>query len=55
MKWGGFLVVDSPINHFHGAKLPVFIQRTPYESRPDVIGLELPIIHMMGIRTDCSW
>lgn len=43
-----------PINHFHGAKLPVLIQRTPYDKRPDVIGLELPIAHMQGIKTACS-
>lgn len=44
----------APINHFHGAKLPVLIQSTPYESSPDVIGLELPIAHIQGMSTACS-
>ena len=42
------------MNHLHGAKLPVSIKRTPYESSPEVMGLEFPIAHMMGINTDCS-
>jgi len=42
------------MNHFHGSKCPVLIQRTPYDKRPDVMGLEFPAAHITGVRTDCS-
>lgn len=42
------------MNHFQEEKLPVSIHNTPYDSRPDVIGLELPEAHIIGIKTDCS-
>lgn len=42
------------MNHFHGAKLPVSIQSTPYDNNPEVIGLAFPMDHMIGIMTACS-
>lgn len=30
------------------------MNRTPYDKRPDVIGLELPHAHMICIKTPCS-
>ena len=45
---------NSRMNHFQVAKCSVLIQSTPYESRPDVIGLELPAAHIIGIMIDCS-
>lgn len=42
------------MNHFHGAKLPVSIQRTPYDNSPEVIGLAFPIDHITGMMTACS-
>jgi hypothetical protein len=42
------------MNHFQGAKSPVSIQSTPYDSSPEVIGLAFPIDHMMGMMTACS-
>ena len=42
------------MNHFQGAKDPVLINSTPYESKPEVMGLLLPIAHMQGIKTACS-
>lgn len=43
-----------PINHFQDEKLPVSTHKTPYDSNPEVIGLEFPAAHIMGIRTACS-
>lgn len=42
------------MNHFQEEKLPVSIHSTPYDSKPEVMGLELPEAHIMGIKTDCS-
>lgn len=42
------------MNHFHGEKLLVSIHSTPYDSKPEVMGLALPIDHITGIITACS-
>lgn len=42
------------MNHFQEEKLPVSIHSTPYDNKPEVMGLELPEAHIKGIRTDCS-
>ena len=48
--WEDYLL----INHFQGANDPVLMNKTPYDRRPDVIGLEFPMAHMQGMSTACS-